>query len=149
MIRIKKSSYKRSFKFFSTAIVAASVFMNRVWVGVYLLLLQLSDGVLSFLKALTGRGALLPHHSKLTLDNIVLLCFLRPRHLTLEEQVRAGWRSSSALQLNFKMMTHYQCRGKGYYLVSEGVQHYYAKGELWNSLTFYEVHLFAVVQRAD
>ncbi len=79
--------------------VATTVFEYRLWVGVYLLLLQLSDGVLRFLEALAGGIALLPHHRQLPLDHIVLLCFLRPRHLTLEQQVRAGGGSRSGVEL--------------------------------------------------
>ncbi len=60
----------------------------------YLLLLQLSDGVLSSLQALACCVALLPHHRQLTLDHVVLLCFLCSRHLTLEQQVRTGQESS-------------------------------------------------------
>ncbi|TNN60027.1 hypothetical protein EYF80_029785 [Liparis tanakae] len=38
--------------------------------------------------ALAGCVVLLPHHRQLPLDHIVLLRFLRPRHLTLEQQAR-------------------------------------------------------------
>lgn len=75
--------------------VATMLFVHRLWGGVYLLLLQLPDGVLCFLKALTGCVALLPHHRQLPLDHVVLLCFLRPRHLTLKQHARGGWSKSS------------------------------------------------------
>lgn len=66
----------------------------------YLLLLQLPDGVLCFLEALAGCVALLPHHRQLPLDHVVLLCFLCPRHLTLEQHATAGW---SKLAVQFKL----------------------------------------------
>lgn len=50
---------------------------------VHLLLLELSDGVLCLFQTLAGHAALLPDHRQLPLDDVVLLGFLRPRHLTL------------------------------------------------------------------
>lgn len=67
--------------------VATTVLCSvRLRAGVYPLLLQLFDGVLCFLQTLGGRVTLLPHHRQLSLDHVVLLGFLRPRHLTLKQQ---------------------------------------------------------------
>lgn len=48
-----------------------------------LLVLQLTDGGLGALQVLGGRGAALLHHRQLPLDDVVLLCLLRPCHLAL------------------------------------------------------------------
>lgn len=79
--------------------------------GFYPLLLQLSDGILCFLEALAGRGALLPHHRQLPLDHVVLLRFLGPCDLTLEQSIRTDQLSS--LNLESSRPTRMYCSSGG------------------------------------
>lgn len=113
--------------------VAPTECVHSLCVGIYLLLLQLSDGLLRFLQALAGCVVLLPHHRQLPLDYVVLLRFLCPRHLTLEQQARRGGGGGQdqlrSCNLETQTIQYTSVGGKGLFWASR--ERFHAKGAAW------------------